>query len=233
MVPMIRPTRISRSVRRLAATLAATLAAPLAAVLLFGVATAVAPAAEERVALDARDRADIARVEAYLNSIRTIRAGFIQTSTGSGFEEGRFYLRRPGKLRFDYLPAGTTQLFTEGFSLIHVDHELEQITYVPLSATPAGVLVDDNIELSGKLTVTHVERDGAVLRLRLVQNDDPDSGALELAFSDRPLVLLRWTVFDAQGITTRVTLVDAEFNVAIDDEIFVFHRPAWDETARE
>jgi outer membrane lipoprotein-sorting protein len=216
---MSRLTRISRR-----------LAVPLAALLLFGAAAAgTAPAAEKSAALNARDKSDIARIEAYLNTIRTIRAGFIQTATGNGFAEGRFYLSRPGKLRFDYLPAGTTQLFADGLSLIHVDHELEQVTYVPLSTTPAGVLIDDKVRLSGKLTVTRIERGAAILRLRLIQNEDPDSGALELTFSDRPLALLRWTVFDAQGVTTRLTLVNPEFNAAIDDKIFVFEAPEWTE----
>ncbi len=206
----------SRAPRRLAALAAGLLIAAL-------------PGAVAEPTLGARDKADIARVEAYLNTIRTLRADFIQTASSGAFAEGRFYLRRPGRLRFDYSPAGTLQMFADGFSLIYVDHELEQITHVPLSATPAGVLIDDNVKLSGKLRVTRIDRGPATLRVHLVRSEEADTGTLVLTLSDRPLALRQWTVIDAKGIATRVTLVNAEFNIAIDESVFVFETPDWAE----
>ncbi len=221
------PASNSRAPRRLAAALAAgfLIAALSGAVGIRG----AAPARAAEPALGARDKADIARVEAYLNTIRTLRADFIQTASSGAFAEGRFYLRRPGRLRFDYSPAGTLQMFADGFSLIYVDHELEQITHVPLSATPAGVLIDDNVKLSGKLRVTRIDRGPAILRVHLVRSEDPDSGILVLTLSDRPLALRQWTVIDAKGIATRVSLVNPEFNIAIDESVFVFETPDWAE----
>ena len=217
---MSAPASYPRAPRRLAVA--------LVALLLFGVAAA-APAGAAEQAPSARDTADIARIETYLNTIRTLRADFIQTASSGGVAEGRFYLQRPGRLRFDYSPAGTLQMFADGFALIYVDHELEQITRVPLSATPAGVLIDDNVKLSGKFRVTRIERGPAVLRVHLVRSEDPDAGTLVLTLSDRPLELRQWTVIDAKGIATRVTLVNPEFNVPIDESVFVFETPDWAE----
>lgn len=198
----------------------------LAVALAAGLLIAAPAGAAERLP-GARDKADIARVEAYLNNIRTLRADFIQTASSGGFAEGRFYLRRPGRLRFDYSPAGTLQMFADGFWLIYVDHELEQITHIPLSDTPAGVLIDDDVKLSGKFRVTRIERGPAILRVHLVRSEEADAGTLVLMLSDRPLALRQWTVIDAKGIATRVTLVNPEFNVAIDDRVFVFETPDW------
>ena len=221
------PASNARARRRLAVALAAGLliaALPGAAGM-----RGIAPAGAAERLPGARDKADIARVEAYLNSIRTLRAGFIQTASSGGVAEGRFYLRRPGRLRFDYSPAGTLQMFADGFWLIYVDHELEQITRVPLSATPAGVLIDDDVKLSGKLRVTRIERGPAILRVHLVRREEVDAGTLVLTLSDRPLALRQWTVIDAKGIATRVTLVNPEFNIAIDDSVFEFETPDWAE----
>ena len=178
--------------------------------------------------LTAEDRADVARIEAYLNKLGSVRARFIQTTSTGAFAEGRLYLRRAVKLRLDYAPPVKLQIFADGFWLIYVDGELEQANHVPLSATPARVLVAENIRLSGDITVTHIERTAQMIRLYLVQTEEPDAGALVLVFSDNPLTLRQWWVIDAQGISTRVSLVNPEFNVFIDNKVFIVDIPSPD-----
>lgn len=175
--------------------------------------------------LGARDKADIARAEAHLNGIRTLRAQFIQTTSTGSFAEGRLFLRRPGLLRLDYRPPATLQIFADGTWLIYVDTELNEVNQVPLSATPAGILVDETVRLSGDVTVTRVERGPRALRIHVVRTDEPDSGTLILAFQDRPIRLRHWILVDSQGVRTRVALVNPEFNVAIDNKVFEFERP--------
>ncbi len=198
--------------------------------LLFGIVAASggAPATAGAATLSAADRADVARVEAYLNKLGSVRAGFIQTTSTGAFAEGRLYLRRPGKLRLDYAPPVKLQIFADGFWLIYVDGELEQANHVPLSATPAQVLLAENIRLSGDTTVTRVERTRHMIRLYLVRTEEPDAGVLVLVFSDNPLALRQWLVIDAQGITTRVSLVNPEFNVFIDNKVFIVDIPSPD-----
>ncbi len=195
--------------------------------LMFGILAALdgAPAMAGPAKLSAADRADIARIETYLNHLRSVRARFIQTTSTGGFAEGRFFLQRPGKLRLDYAPPVKLQIFADGVWLIFVDGELEQANHVLLSATPAQVLVADKVRLSGDITVTRVERGPQVLRLHMVQTEEPDAGTIVLAFSDSPLALRQWTVIDPQGISTRVSLVNAEFNVPIDNQVFVVDIP--------
>lgn len=183
------------------------------------------PAAAAGPALSARDRADIARIEAYLNALRTVRADFVQSASNGGVAEGKLYIRRPGRLRLDYAPPTKLQIFADGFWLIYVDGELEQANHIPLKSTPARILVDDDIRLSGDVTVTGVERRGQTIRVRIIETDDADAGTLVLTFGDRPLVLRQWSVIDAQGVTTRVALINAEFNVSIDNEVFRVNVP--------
>lgn len=191
------------------------------------VAATVATAGAAQPEFDERDRADITRVEAYLNELRTLRARFIQTTSTGGYAEGTVSLARPGRLRLDYAPPNRLQVFATGFWLIYVDHELENVSQIPLSATPASVLVADRVSLSGDIAVTRIERGAQTVRLHLVQTKEPDAGRLELAFSDAPLQLRDWTVVDPQGVRTRVALVDAEINAPIDRQVFVFHPPPW------
>ena len=213
-------TRADKSRRKGRRTAAAAIALVL---VLLGRQEALAqPAA---AALNPKDKADIARIETYLNELGSVRARFIQTDSTGGLAEGRLFLRRPGKLRLDYDPPAKLQIFADGFWLIYVDGELEEANHVPLSATPAHVLLDENIRLAGDVTVTRMERGAQTLNLHLVQTEEPDAGTLVLTFTDRPLALRQWTVIDAQSIETRVSLVNPEFNVFIDNRVFVVDVP--------
>ena len=177
--------------------------------------------------LDARDSADVERIQRYLNSIRTLSGHFIQTSSNGGFAEGKIYLERPNRVRLDYSPPTKLQVFADGFWLIYVDYELQNVDQVPLSSTPAALLVADKVKLSGDVTVLGVARGKQTIDVRLTQTDDPDQGQLTFGFTDSPLQLHDWTVIDAQRVRTRVALVNTEFNVKIDPYVFFFDPPPW------
>ena len=62
--------------------------------------TATATAAE--LSLD--DQEDIARVEAYLNNVTTLKANFLQINAEGQFARGTVRINRPGRARFEYDP---------------------------------------------------------------------------------------------------------------------------------
>jgi outer membrane lipoprotein-sorting protein len=39
-------------------------------------------------------------------------------------------------------------------------------------------------------------------------------------FSDRPFALRKWEVIDAQGVTTQVALINPQFDIEVDDDLF-------------
>lgn len=179
-----------------------------------------------RPVLSAADQADVARVEAYLNGIKTLSAKFLQVAENGATAQGQFYLSRPGKLRLEYDPPVPILLLSEGHDfLIHYDKSLKTVAYVPINSTPAGLLVRDNIALGGDLTVTAVERGPASLRISVVQTKDPRAGRITLVFSDRPMQLTNWVVIDGQGQTTRVALNDARTDIQLDPTLFRFNPP--------
>lgn len=181
----------------------------------------VFPAAAE-YRLSERDKADVARIEAYLNNIETLKSPFVQLASGGRFAEGTIFIERPRRLRLDYKPPATVQVYANGNWLLHVDTELETVTHIPISSTPAGFLVRDKIRLSGQVEVRRVVREKRTISVELVETGAPEAGSFTLTFSDEPLQLRRWTVVDAQGVTTNVTLIGAAFNVAIPPDVFAF-----------
>jgi outer membrane lipoprotein-sorting protein len=175
--------------------------------------------------LTQQDRADIQRIEAYFDSIRSMQSKFLQLSDNGGVAAGKVYLSRPGKMRFEYDPPIQLLMVASNGILAYYDLKMQQENNVPLSATPVAILLSEHVRLGGDVTVTKFERDADTLRVTLQQTKDPAQGALTLVFYDKPLQLKQWSVLDAQGITTRVTLVDPQFGGRLDGKLFQFVNP--------
>jgi outer membrane lipoprotein-sorting protein len=176
------------------------------------------------VQLSEPDRADLQRAQQWLNGIKTMSARFSQFSDG-GTADGVLYLKRPGNMRFEYDAPTPYMLLANGTWMIYYDKSVEQVTYLPISSTPAWFLLKDDISLGGDVTVTGFERGQGVLRVTIVQTKEPDSGRVTLTFSDKPLELKQWTLTDAQGKRTTVTLNDARYGDPVDPKLFVFNDP--------
>lgn len=168
---------------------------------------------------------NITRVEQYLGAIKTLSAKFVQIGPKGELASGKFYLRRPGRMRFEYDPPIPLLVVADGVWLILHDRELEQVDRFPLFKTPISVLVAEIIDLRDDIEVTRVERQPGILRIRLIDKRSPDEGWLSLAFSDPPMTLRNWHVTDAQGGVTNVALDDLRINIPLEPELFVFDDP--------
>ena len=54
--------------------------------------------------LSAADRADLQLVENYFNAMTTVQSSFIQASSSGYFAQGMLWIKRPGRVRFEYAP---------------------------------------------------------------------------------------------------------------------------------
>ena len=170
----------------------------------------------------AEDQAQIARVEAYLDTIKSLQADFLQIDFAGGIAEGEVFMRKPGRMRFEYKPPAQILVVADGFWLVFHDKELKETTRLPLSATPVSILLQENVKLNGDVTVTKVDHEANTLRLTIVDTDNPDEGNIVLIFSDKPLQLRQWLVTDAQGQVTSISLGKVEKNVKLRPELFTF-----------
>lgn len=175
--------------------------------------------------LTPQDRADLARIQAYLNGIHTLKARFLQIAPNGQQSQGTAWLERPGRMRFQYDPP-TPYLLVAGHGLlVFYDSQLQQTTNIPLGATPLGILLAEHIQLSGDVTVTGFEHPPGEYQVTVVRTASPGDGSLTLVFSDNPLALRSWTVLDAQGHETRVTLHDVQLGGQFDQSLFQFIDP--------
>jgi outer membrane lipoprotein-sorting protein len=178
-------------------------------------------------------REPIARIEAYLNGIDTLRSSFVQINPDGAQVTGELYYERPDKMRLEYDPPSRILIVADEWQVIYHDRRLKQVSHLMTGSTPLGFLLEEEIELGGDVTVTAVDEAGGELRVTLVQTDEPNQGSITLVFAEQPLELRRWTVLDAQGLPTHVVLDGIETGVALDDELFVFRNPRFDPRGRE
>lgn len=172
-----------------------------------------------------QDQADLGRIQAYLNDIHTLRAHFMQVAPDGQITQGTAWLSRPGRMRFEYDPPAPFLLVAGHGELVFEDRSINQISQVPLGLTPLGILLSDQISLSGDVTVEGFRRLPGQLQVTLVRTRSPQDGALTLVFSESPLALRQWTVLDAQRRETRVTLYNVEQGVSLDPKLFDFIDP--------
>lgn len=178
-----------------------------------------------RAELSLQDKADITMVESYLNSIKTLSADFIQISPDSSISRGRFYLKRPGRLRFEYEPPTPILIVADGTYLNYFDVELGQLSQLGVYSTSIGVIVAKEVVLGGRVTVKSVRRREAVIALTTIDTVEPERGTLTLIFSKRPLELRKWEIIDSQGFLTTVALDEVSVNSQLDPDLFKFRRP--------
>lgn len=143
------------------------------------------------------------KAENYLNSITGISGDFVQTANGQS-QQGDFYMLRPGRVRLDYdnMPI---QLISDGQDLYFFDKSLDQITTVPLTSTPAGILVRKNIDLTdADINVVETNDMKQTFSLKLNLRGQEGLGYMIVSFDKNPVQLNSWTVVDATGAKTDV-----------------------------
>jgi len=167
----------------------------------------------------------IEKAETYLNSLKTGRSRFVQTTHDGTQLVGTFYIDRPGKLRFEYDEPIEDFVVADGFFIYFYDSELQEQTNAPIGQTLADFFLQDEIKLSGDVTVKSVKRAGGLVQLTLFQTADPGAGTLTLGFTENPFQLKKWRIIDAQGLMTEIELHYLEKGLDLPSNLFVYIDP--------
>ena len=189
----------------------------------FGLATPAVAKLAESLVLSKQGTTDLMRVQKHLNSSKTFKARFLQVSSNGEYAEGQIFLQRPGRLRLIYDDPNPLLVVADGKHISFIDRNIDTATTLYLSMTPADLMLRESIGFFGNdVIVTSVNRTPGVIRIGLINTAEPDAGSIELVFSDRPMELRKWTVTDAQGIKTTVSLLGPTFDVPLNPNLFKY-----------
>jgi outer membrane lipoprotein-sorting protein len=170
---------------------------------------------------DANQRAMIDRVNVYLMSVQSLVGDFVQVAPDGRRSEGKIYLQKPGRVRFEYKAPSPIELVSDGRSLVVRDRKLETQDLYPLSQTPLRFLLADRIDLTKDTNVTAVSADDTFLSLAIEEKQTlGGTHRVLLMFSVKDMQLKQWTITDPQGYDTTVALYNLDPAQKIDPSMF-------------
>lgn len=167
------------------------------------------------------DRADLDKISAYLNSLHTLQGEFVQIGPNGSVDQGRFYMQRPGKLRFDYAPPSPLLIVSDGRWVAVSNSKLKTFDRYPLSATPLDMIVGEDVDWRRDNAVMSVSREPGMLIVKARSGRNRNKPNISITFAEPNLQLRQWTIIDDQGLPTTVALRNLKENAPIDESQFV------------
>lgn len=177
------------------------------------------------LALGQTNPADLTRISNYLNGIGTMQGSFVQVGPDGDLSQGLFYMRRPGRIRFEYQPPNPTLIVADGFWVGIYDTLDGTLDRFPLEETPLDLLLRDRVDFRREGAIRRIERSAGQLRVLAIDPDAEDQGSITMVFNDNPLELTQWIVVDSQGLATTVALSEIRRNVEINPSKFFIEDP--------
>jgi len=165
--------------------------------------------------------AAIGKVNAYFNELENLKGRFLQTDPDKKQMRGRFYVKKPGRFRFDYGSPSLKVIISDGRWLAIQDHDLNTEDVYELDNTPFRLLLRKDVDLLRDARIFDVQEVEDLIIITL-QDKDPDvSGRITLFLTKDPeLMLKEWVTIDAQGLETRVQLSQVDTTEDIDPNLF-------------
>ena len=169
----------------------------------------------------------------YLNTITTMQGTFTQQAPdGQQIAEGEFFMKRPGRLRFEYYDPYPTVMIADGTWAGVINRQTKTLNQVPLSRTPLYLLLDDNIDLASSGAIQSIERAPGVVNAKAIDPGNPGQGSITMVFSTTPVSLLKWVITDERGRSSVISLRNVTRGQYIDPAKFVIEDPSLDNERR-
>ena len=163
----------------------------------------------------------LAQISQYLNQLQTAQGGFTQINQDGTLSTGQIYIKRPGRIRFEYNAPDNTLVIGGGGSLAIFDPRSNAgPDRYPLNQTPLGLILRENVNLSQENMVTGVTSDGTTTTVTAQDPDHPEYGNIQLVFTANPVELRQWIVTDDVGTQTTVILNDLAKGGRVRDILF-------------
>ena len=146
-------------------------------------------------------------LSAYLNTLTTAETDFTQINADGSIATGKLFIKRPGRVRFEYGPPDKSLVLASGGQVAIFDAKSNQPPeQYPLKRTPLNLILAANVDLgAAKMVVAHREEENTT-RVRAMDPKNPEYGSIDLIFTADPISLRQWIITDDLGQQTTVML---------------------------
>lgn len=167
------------------------------------------------------DKLSLNALSSYLNSLKSVDAQFTQINGDGTLSTGRIFIKRPGRIRFEYDPPNDALVLASAGQLAIFDPKGDggPETY-PLSKTPLSLILAENINLTRARMVLGHSYDGKATSLLVQDPEFPERGRINLVFTGPKAALRQWIIEDDSGNVTTVILNDVKTGMELGDSKF-------------
>lgn len=182
-------------------------------------AMATTPARADKLSLD--------ELSGYLNTLQSARSDFTQVNDDGTLSTGRFYIKRPGRARFEYDGKDAAKVVAgQGSVVIHDPKSNQPPESYPLRRTPLSIILAERVDLNRARMVVGHDFDGTATRIRAQDPEHPDYGSIDLYFTGAPVELRKWVINDGNGGRTTVLLGGMQTGLSLGNALFNTISPA-------
>ncbi len=164
----------------------------------------------------------IQRANAWFNANRTMIGDFTQMGADGRQTTGKFYVDRPGKMRFTYASPATLDVIADGTTVRILDRKLPTAPndYF-IWQTPLKFLLKDKIDIASDTKVLDVKTT-PVANVILIEDKATFGGTsrIRLVFDPESSALKQWIVTDPQGYETNVMIANVDYKKKPDPTLF-------------
>lgn len=165
--------------------------------------------------------ATLDEISDYMDTLKSVTADFIQYNPDGSTMDGTMFLKRPGKLRFEYNGANTPLVLIGGGQVAVFDPASNEPPFrFPVSQTPINSIIGRDVDLASTRFETHLLESGEFTILNVMDPKYAQYGYISLVFETAPMKLRQWVVIDGAGQQTAIALTKINMSAKINSNIF-------------
>lgn len=159
------------------------------------------------------------KIADHFASVKTMMGEFVQFGPRGEQTGGKFYIDRPGKIRFNYEDPSPMRVIADGKSVVIGNRKLKTWDIYPLSKTPLNLLLGEKIDLSTRM-VRNVKEEADLTTIVLGDKSMFGDSTITMMFDPKTYDLRQWTITDAQGKDTSVMIFNVQTGMKLDNRVF-------------
>jgi outer membrane lipoprotein-sorting protein len=180
------------------------------------------------ITLDARQMEIVQKVNGYFNAVESLKGQFVQTTSDNKRMRGKFFMKRPGRVRFEYAPPSRQLVVSDGQQIAIQDLDINTDDRVMVDQTPFRVLLRKDVDLIRDARILEVQEADDLLIVALQDKSKDASGRIRLFMATKPeLELKEWVTTDAQGLDTRLEVSGLDSKDTLDANLFKIVSPTF------
>ena len=167
---------------------------------------------------------DLKKISDFFDDFNSISAEFIQLGSNGEKKNGIIKIKKPNKIRIEYLQPSNILLISDGKKLAVINKKLENISIYKKDELPLDLFLNTKSLIDKKNIINYSDKEN-IIEIELSFNNLEEQGSIIFFFEKKPLQLKKWTIKEITGIKTEMYLKNIIFNEELSKKEFTIADP--------